>query len=146
MLFAKCVSRFWKKTAQRAWIPGRLLSKAACWPFIFSFSFIIFIFFMPLYNFVFLILSSFLFLSPLGDILLYIRNPFKLHLEQNKSPKNLTHLQFYIRNPFNFFFYPLWGIVPFYIRNLLKIHLEQKKSSPKKLNSSLILHKKPLRI
>ena len=48
-----------KKTAQRAWTPGRFLS-AACWfSFIFSSSFLIFTF--PSYNFVFLILLSFFF-------------------------------------------------------------------------------------
>ena len=32
---------------------------------------------------------------------------------KKSSPKKLTYLQFYIENHFNFFFYPLWGIVPF---------------------------------
>ena len=64
-------------------------------------------------------------LSPRGIVPFYIRNPFKIHLEQKKSsPKNLTHLQFYIRNPFNFFLSPL-GDSSILKSNRFKIHLEQ---------------------
>ena len=45
----------------------------------------------------------------LSGFLFYIRNPFKINLEQKSSPRNSTHLQFYIGNPFNFFSIPFGG-------------------------------------
>ena len=88
---------------------------------IFFFSFLFNFLSFPFSNLGFLILLSWLPRAPrhalgptaLGDggvpsgFLFYIRNPFKINLEQKSSPRNLTHLKFYLGNRFNFFLYPL---------------------------------------
>ena len=65
-------------------------------------------------------------------------------MEQKKSsPQNLTHLQFLIGNPLNFFLSPL-GNSSILKRNPFKIHLE--KFSPKIEIASNFLFENPLKM
>ena len=91
------------------------------------FSFLIFIFSFPFYNFVFLILLSFLFFF--FCYFLYLLS-FQASLSQKSSPKNLTHLQFYIKYPLYVFLSPLGDTSTLFLESItfLETRYKQKET------------------